>query len=565
MQIKSRLNELISNALESLDIDGGSVQVTEAGKPEFGDYQYNGVMAIAKKHKRNPRELATQLLQAIVLSDMVESMEVAGPGFINIRLSSQWLAQKASAALADERLGVERDEEPYRVVVDYSSPNMAKQMHVGHLRSTIIGDTIANLLSFLGHEVIRQNHIGDWGTQFGMLIAYLEELGEGSEGTLRDLEQFYKEAKERFDEDDAFADKAREYVVKLQGGDIHCIHLWEKFIDKSLGHCEEVYGRLGIGLTREDVKAESSYNDDLPEVIGELDEKGLLQESRGAKCVFIEGDENPLIVQKGDGGYLYATTDLAAIRFRASVLKARRISYVVDARQSAHFRQVFAVALKAGFVTEDVKLEHISFGMMLGKNGKPFKTREGGTVKLIELLDEAVERARAAITQREKFSEDELQKVAEIVGIGAVKYADLSINRESNYIFDWDRMLSLDGNTSLYLQYAYARISSILRKSGEGVSAEISLSDELERRMALKLLQLEDVLRAAARDAMPHYIASYLYELTTLFMKFYENNPILRADVPPEVRAGRLALASLTAETIKRALGLMGIGVLQRL
>ena len=398
-----------------------------------------------------------------------------------------------------------------------------------------------------------------------MLIAYLEELGEGAEGSLHDLEEFYKAAKKRFDEDTAFADKSREYVVKLQGGDVRCLHLWENFIDKSLGHCEEVYSKLHVKLTREDVRAESSYNDDLEAIVKDLEAKGLLQESQGAKVVFTEGEENPLIIQKSDGGFLYATTDLAAIRFRVAQLGAKRISYVVDARQAGHFQQVFTVARLAGYAPEDVQLEHVSFGMMLDKSGRPFKTRDGGTVKLIDLLEEAVERAKGAITQREAYSEEELEKIAEIVGIGAVKYSDLSINRESNYIFDWDRMLSLEGNTSLYQQYAYARIRSIFRKYGGEVTGEVKIGDELERRLALKLLQLEDVLRAAAREAMPHYITTYLYELATLFMKFYENNPILREDVPEDLRQSRLILARCTAETLRLALEILGIKVLERL
>ena len=565
MQIKSQLNQLIQRACERAEIPAENVQVNEAGKPEFGDYQFNGAMALAKRLGRNPREIAQSIVEAIEENEMLDRVEIAGPGFINLHLRADWLAAGLDAAARDERLGVGHFETPRKVVVDYSSPNMAKQMHVGHLRSTIIGDSLANLFAFLGDEVIRQNHIGDWGTQFGMLIAYLEELGEGAEGSLHDLEEFYKAAKKRFDEDAAFADKSREYVVKLQGGDVRCLHLWENFIDKSLGHCEEVYSKLHVKLTREDVRAESSYNDDLEAIVKDLEAKGLLQESQGAKVVFTEGEENPLIIQKSDGGFLYATTDLAAIRFRVAQLGAKRISYVVDARQAGHFQQVFTVARLAGYAPEDVQLEHVSFGMMLDKSGRPFKTRDGGTVKLIDLLEEAVERAKGAITQREAYSEEELEKIAEIVGIGAVKYSDLSINRESNYIFDWDRMLSLEGNTSLYQQYAYARIRSIFRKYGGEVTGEVKIGDELERRLTLKLLQLEDVLRAAAREAMPHYITTYLYELATLFMKFYENNPILREDVPEDLRQSRLILARCTAETLRLALEILGIKVLERL
>ena len=565
MRIKRRLEKLIEEALHRADLDSSDVRVAEAGRPEFGDYQYNGAMALAGRAKKPPREIAAAVVRNMAEDEMIERLEIAGPGFINIHISAQWLDKELSSIYGDKRMGVGRCEEPVRCVVDYSGPNMAKQMHVGHLRSTIIGDTLANLLTFLGHDVIRQNHIGDWGTQFGMLIAYLEEMGEGSEGSLRDLEQFYKDAKGRFDADEAFADKSREYVVKLQGGDIHCLRLWENFIDKSLGHCEEVYSRLGVKLQREDVKAESSYNDDLAKVIEELEEKGLLQESRGAKCVFIDDEPNPLIVRKSDGGYLYATTDLAAVRFRARELGAKRISYVVDARQANHFKQVFEVARRAGFAGEDVLLEHISFGMMLDKSGKPFKTRDGGTVKLIELLEEAVSRAKEAIESRDDCDEEELRRRAEVIGIGAVKYSDLSINRESNYIFDWDRMLSLDGNTSLYQQYAYARIGSILRKYGSGIEGKVAVSDELERKMALKLLQYEDTLISCAKEAMPHYITGYLYDLTTLFMKFYESNPILKEDLPEELKQSRLTLAALTADTIKSALSILGIAVLERI
>ena len=442
---------------------------------------------------------------------------------------------------------------------------MAKQMHVGHLRSTIIGDSLANLFTFLGDDVIRQNHIGDWGTQFGMLIAYLEELGEGAEGSLKDLEEFYKRAKQRFDEDENFANKSREYVVKLQGGDVRCLHLWENFIDKSLSHCEDVYSKLNIKLSREDVKAESSYNDDLANIVNDLEAKGLLKESQGAKVVFIEAEENPLIIQKSDGGFLYATTDLAAIRFRASKLGANRISYVVDARQAEHFKQIFSVAKMAGYVSEDVKLEHVSFGMMLDKSGRPFKTRDGGTVKLIDLLEEAVERAKGAISKRDSYEQEELEKVAEIIGIGAVKYSDLSINRESNYIFDWDKMLSLEGNTSLYQQYAYARIRSIFRKYNGKLEGDVILEEPQERLLALKLLQLEDTLYSSAKEAMPHYITSYLYELSTLFMKFYETCPILKEDTPENIRQSRLILAQITANTLRLALDILGIKVLERI
>ncbi len=565
MKLKEHLNRLIADAMQAAGFSAGRVSVSDASKPEFGDYQYNGIMALAKQHKRNPREIAAEVAARIPTDGMIARAEVAGPGFINLWLDTAWLAWNTNTLIGDPRLGVLLSKNPRKTVVDYSSPNMAKQMHVGHLRSTIIGDTLANLFAFLGDTVIRQNHIGDWGTQFGMLIAYLEEMGEDGRGSLGDLEQFYKEAKGRFDADPAFADKAREYVVKLQGGDRHCLRLWEDFIDKSLGHCEEVYSKLGVRLTREDVRAESSYNDDLAEVVAALDAQGLLTLSDGAQCVFLEEDAPPFIVQKSDGGFLYATTDLAAIRHRVKELGAQRISYVVDARQAGHFRQLFAVARLAGFAREETQLEHVSFGMMLDKSGRPFKTRDGGTVKLIDLLDEAVLRAKAAITQREQYDEAELDRIAEIVGIGAVKYADLAIHRESNYIFDWDKMLSFEGNTSLYLQYAYARIQSILRRYEGVITGEILLATDAERALALKLMQFEDDLIRAAAESLPHYITTYLYELATLFMKFYETSPILKEEVDETTRQSRLQLATLTAKTIKQGLGLLGIGVLERL
>ena len=566
MKLKQIINQLISDALSKASIETDKVAVTEATRPEFGDYQFNGIMPLAKQLKKNPREIAADVITFIDTEGPISKVEVAGPGFINIWLNHDWLAEKAGEMLVHDRVGIERKANPIKVVVDYSGPNMAKQMHVGHLRSTIIGDTLANLLTFLGDEVIRQNHIGDWGTQFGMLIAYLEETGiEAGSENLKDLEQFYKDAKKRFDEESAFADKAREYVVKIQSGDLHCLTLWKKFIDISLGHCEEVYEKLGVNLAREDVRAESFYNERLPGVIEALEEKGRLRISEGARCVFLEDEEVPVIVQKSDGGYLYATTDLAALWYRSEVLGAKRISYVVDARQAGHFKQVFRVAKESGLVGEDVLLEHVAFGMMLDKKGRPFKTRDGGTVKLIDLLDEAVVRAKESIKAKESHSPEEIDALAKIIGIGAVKYADLSINRESNYIFDWDKMLSLEGNTSLYQQYAYARIMSIFRKYDGEIGRNIVIGNEIEHRLVVMLLRFEDVLEKAAKDAAPHQITGYLYDLATLFMRFYEQNPILKEGVDEEVKQSRLALAALTARVIKQGLDILGIEVVDRL
>jgi len=565
MKIKQQINRLIETALEKSGISVELVSVNEASKVEFGDYQFNGIMPLAKPLRRNPREIATEVVSNMPHSDMIDRLEVAGPGFINIWLSSRWLAEQLQSVSTDDRLGVGLNTAPTKTVVDYSSPNMAKQMHVGHLRSTIIGDTLAKLFIFLGDDVVRQNHIGDWGTQFGMLIAYMELRGEDASSSLQDLEQFYKDAKVHFDKDADFANRAREYVVKLQGGDEHCLSLWKQFIDTSLEHCEDVYTKLGISLTRQSIRAESSYNDNLAKIVSALDDKGILVESDGAKCVFEEGSDTPLIIQKSDGGFLYATTDLAAIRYRADNLSAKRISYVVDARQAGHFKQIFSIAKRADFVSEDVLLEHVSFGMMLDKSGRPFKTRDGGTVKLIDLLEESVSRAKQMMIERDSQASDEIDTASEIVGIGAIKYAELSINRESNYIFDWDRMLSFEGNTALYLQYAYARIQSIFRKYDGDISGTILLEDELEKRVALMLLRFEDVLTGAAAESMPHYISSYLYELTTLFMKFYEHNPILKDGVSDEVRDSRLLIAKQVANTIKLGLDILGIKVLDRL
>ena len=565
MKLKSQINHVIQDAFDKAGIEHTPMSVSEATKPEFGDYQFNGAMALSKQLKKNPREIATTIIEQLDFTGILAKAEIAGPGFINLWLNSEWIAASCQNALLDSRLSITQRKTPMKVVVDYSGPNMAKQMHVGHIRSTIIGDTLSNLLSFLGDDVVRQNHIGDWGTQFGMLIAYLELKGEDGSVNLKDLEQFYKDAKAHFDADAAFADRAREYVVKIQSGDAHCLELWQTFIDKSLGHCEEVYGKLNVNLTREDVRAESFYNDDLANVVSDLEKVGQLTISNGAKCVFLEGDEVPVIVQKGDGGYLYATTDLAALRFRANTLNAERIMYVVDARQAGHFKQVFKVAREAGFVSPNVMLEHIGFGTMMDKSGKPFKTRDGGTIKLIDLLDDAVVKAKSTINNAEDYSEEALDALAKTIGIGAVKYADLSTNRESNYIFNLEKMLSFEGNTSLYMQYAYARIQSIFRKHGKEVTGELIIGDALEHRLATMLLRFEDVLQRAAQDASPHQITTYLYDVVTLFMRFYEQNPILKEGVDEVTKMSRLQLANLTAKTIKQGLDILGIQVVDKL
>lgn len=565
MKFKSLINNKIQEAFSKIDIAPELITVSDASKPEFGDFQYNGVMAVAKKIGANPRDIASLLVKNID-SDMLSKVEVAGPGFINIHIDNNWLESQLTSIFKSTNFMIEKNQNPKTILVDYSGPNMAKEMHVGHLRSTIIGDSLANLFEFLGENVIRQNHIGDWGTQFGMLIAYLEEIQQNSNfDELKNLENFYKLAKKRFDEDVNFANKAREYVVKIQSGDKHCLELWQKFIDISLSHCEEVYDKLGINLTKDDVRAESFYNDLLPVIISKLETSGLLKVSDGAKCIFLPNSEVPVIVQKSDGGYLYATTDLAAINYRNDVLKVDRICYVVDARQSEHFAGVFWTAKESKLCNHDVLLEHIAFGTMMDKSGKPFKTRDGGTVKLIDLLDEAIIRAKDTINDRANFADEEIERLAKTIGIGAVKYSDLSINRESNYIFDWDKMLSFDGNTSLYMQYAYARIQSILNKFNGEISGDVELRSDIEHKLAIMLLSFEDVLNRAANDATPHTITSYLYDLATIFMRFYEQSPILKEDIPANVKMSRLMLSSITARTIKKGLEILGIEVVDRL
>ncbi|KZE33843.1 arginine--tRNA ligase [Crenobacter luteus] len=568
MTIQQLLNERVAAALAAAGAPDAPAVLQPASKPEFGDYQANGVMGAAKKLKMNPRELAQKVIDALDLDGIADKVEIAGPGFINIHLAPAFLGDKLGKALADARLGVAAPD-VQKVMVEYSSPNLAKEMHVGHLRSTIIGDAIARVLEFVGHDVTRANHVGDWGTQFGMLVAYLVESRKAgdAEMALSDLEEFYRKAKVRFDEDAAFADTARDYVVRLQGGDAEVRKLWEQFVEVSLEHCEAVYRKLGVSLTRDSVRGESAYNDDLPVVVADLAAAELLVEDQGAQVVFMpefknpEGEPMAVIIQKKDGGYLYATTDLSAVRYRHRVLGLNRVIYVVDARQSLHFQQIFTLAKKAGFAPAEMQLEHVAFGTMMGEDGKPFKTRSGGTVKLIELLDEAEERAFALVSEKNpELAEATRRDVARAVGIGAVKYADLSKNRTSDYVFNWDTMLAFEGNTAPYLQYAYTRVQSVFRKAGEvDAGAAILIAEPAEKQLAVALAQFEDVLYNVADTCQPHHLCGYLYNVATLFSRFYEACPILKAE--GEVRASRLQLAALTARTLKTGLDLLGIAV----
>ena len=578
MNIKVELEKRLSAALTACGAaTGAPAMVAQAAKAGFGDYQANGVMPAAKALKTNPRQLAQRVVSAANLADLAEGVEVAGPGFINITVRGDWLANRASALLDDGKLGVEKPANPQTIVVDYSGPNLAKEMHVGHLRSTIIGDALARVLDFIGHKVIRQNHVGDWGTQFGMLIAYMDQVRENGierlTEELADLEEFYRKAKQLFDADPGFADAAHAAVVKLQSGDEHCRVRWVNYTAVSLIHCEKVYAKLGVLLCTEDVRGESAYNDDLPNVVADLTKAGLLKESQGAQCVFLpqftgkDGETLPLIVQKSDEGYLYATTDLAAICYRVGTLKADRVLYVTDSRQSLHFQQVFAVARAAGFAPVAASLEHVAFGTMMNAGGRPFKTREGGTVKLMALLDEAEQRALGMVSEKNpELPDEQRRQIARAVGIGAVKYADLSQNRASDYVFSWDKMLSLDGNTAPYMQYAYARVRSIFRKgglAGQQSAGEIVLADPAERALALKLAQFSESLAVVAADCMPNVLCAYLYDLAGKFMGFYENCPVLQSDEP--LRSSRLRLCELTARTIRTGLDLLGIETIEQM
>ena len=576
--LKLTLSQIAGDALsEASGLENCDPNVITASKPEFGDYQSNGVMSVAKKIGSKPRELANLVVEAIAAQSnpLIERLEVAGPGFINIHLSDAALIQRANEIEGDLGKLIPQADAPKKIVVDYSSPNLAKEMHVGHLRGTIIGDCLARVLEKQGHEIIRQNHVGDWGTQFGMLISYMREIGEAQGDLptqLADLESFYRAAKQRFDEDPEFANIARSSVVKLQGGDEEHLTAWQLFIDESLKHCQAVYDKLNVTLSRKDLKAESFYNKELEGVVKKLEDAALLSVSDGARCVFLpeftgkDGEPLPVIIQKTDGGYLYATTDLAAVAYRSFTLQADRSLYVVDARQSLHFQQVFAVARAAGFASENISLEHIAYGTMMGKDGRPFKTRSGDTIKLVDLLDEAIRRAHELVAEKNPGLEDAAySEIAEKVGIAAVKYADLSKNRTSDYVFDWSSMLSFEGNTAPYLMYAYARIRSILRKQESRLeNIQITTATEAaERNLLLKILQLPEIVDMVARDCYPNFLCNYLYELAGLFMRFYESCPILKAE--PELRDSRLALSALAAATLQQGLGLLGIETLEQM
>ncbi|MCA1897301.1 arginine--tRNA ligase [Shewanella putrefaciens] len=581
--MKSHIQSLLEQTIESFKQQGilpadfeARIQVDRTKDKSHGDLATNLAMMLTKVAGKNPRELAQLIIDTLPASAFVAKVEIAGPGFINFFINDSALAEQLQNAVNDEHLGIKLPT-PQTVVVDYSSPNLAKEMHVGHLRSTIIGDSVVRALEFLGHKVIRQNHVGDWGTQFGMLLAYMEELraknGEQAHLELSDLETFYRAAKLRFDESAEFATRARQLVVELQSGDEYCNKLWREFNDISLSHCHEVYARLGVSLTRADVHGESAYNADLEQVVKDLDAQGLLTESNGAKVVFQEafrnkeGEPLPVIIQKADGGYLYATSDLAAMRYRSNVLKADRVLYFVDLRQALHFQQVFSLAKLAKFVREDMSLEHLGFGTMNGEDGRPFKTRSGGVVKLVDLLEEANARALELVRSKNPdMDEETLAEIARVVGISAVKYADLSKNRTSDYIFSFEQMLSFEGNTAPYLLYAYTRVAGIFKRvTGLDLSqAKIVLEHEKEKDLGNKLAQFGEILNRVVDKGQPHVLCAYLYELAGAFSSFYEACPVLAAD-NDEQKNSRLLLSQLTARTLQKGLNLLGIETLERM
>ena len=579
-QLKNHFNEALVTAFGT-EMAGVDPLVVLASNPKFGDYQSNVAMSLTKKLGEKPRSIAQKIVENLNITEMCEAPEIAGPGFINLTIKPAYLEAQLSAIEKDDRLGVETAQPPQKVVVDFSSPNIAKEMHVGHLRSTIIGDCIARILEFRGHDVLRLNHVGDWGTQFGMLITYLREVYPEALTTadaldLGDLVSLYKKAKIRFDEDEKFKETAREEVVKLQSGEEDTRHAWKLLCDQSRREFQVIYDRLDIKLNE---RGESFYNPFLSGVVEDLEKQGLLEESDGAMCVFLEGftnkagDRLPLIVQKSDGGYNYATTDLAALRYRIASDSADRIVYVTDSGQSNHFAGVFQVAKRADFLPENVEVVHVPFGLVLGEDGKKLKTRSGETVKLRDLLDEAVDRAgkdlKSRLLEEDRSESDEfIDNVGKVVGIDAVKYADLSQNRTSDYKFSYDKMLDLKGNTAPYMLYAYVRVQGISRKGNIdfdnlGEDIKIILQEEEELVLAKHILQLSDILVEVERDLLPNRLCDYLYELSKKYNQFYDRCPVLQAEDP--VKTSRLVLSDLTARTLKLGLSLLGIHVLERM
>lgn len=574
MNLKQTLDDILTDAMRAAGVSEGRAIVKQSQRAEFGHYQANGIMGAAKKMKTNPRELADAVVEALG-EDARFTTEIAGPGFINITLSPGFINDSLAETAASDRLGVALQDKQ-RVIVDYSSPNLAKEMHIGHLRPTTIGDAAVRVLEFLGHEAIRANHVGDWGAQFGSLLAYMDDLKAKGENELsselKDLEQFYIQASGLFKNDEAFAKRAREYVVRLQGGDEDCLALWREFIEESVSHCQRLYEKMNITLTEADMMPESMYNDDLNPMVEDLKTQGLLVEDDGAQCVFLEefrgkdGNILPAMIQKSDGGFPYMATDVSAIRHRIQNLNADAALYCVGVEQQLHLKQVFAVARAAGYLG-DQDWRHLPNGFIQKKGGGRFKTRTGGNVKLEEIIDEGIERARKLVEEKNpELSEAEKDNIARVVGVGAIKYAELSKNRTTDYTFDWDVMLSFEGNTAPYLQYAYTRIQSIFRRAGVDRSALpgiIAPTETAELALAVKLLQFPEAISTMTEDWQANVICGYLFELAGQFMTFYEACPILSAD--DTTRDNRLQLAGVTARTLALGLDLLGIETVEQM
>ncbi len=576
--LRARVGEAVAAAFGD-DLEMPEPLVVPTSDARHGDYTTPVAMTLARTLGRSPYELAQRLAAALQVEPVADPPEVVRPGFVNLRLHSAWLAQRVGELVGDECVGVDPAPAPARVVVDYSGPNVAKAMHVGHLRSTIIGDSVANVAELLGHEVERVNHVGDWGTQFGMLIAHLDDRGplgeEAGSGDLAQVEALYREANARFAADEAFRERARRRVVELQAGDAGVQKIWRWLVGLSMAENQAVYDLLGVrGLV---ARGESTYQPMLAKVVADLEAANLVVVDDGAKCVFVDGFTNaegeplPLIVQKADGGYNYDTTDLAALRSRVEQ-GAGRLVYVVDAGQSQHFQMVFAVARMAGWLPEGVEATHVAFGLVLGEGGRRLRTRSGDSVRLVDLLDEAVQRARRFVVERAEERGEavpgDVDEVARVVGVGAVKYADLSQHRQSNYVLSFDRMLSLKGNTAPYLQYAYARIRSILREAGwdGGVPDDrppVILDEPQELDLAKRLVVTGDVVSRVAEDYLSNHLCTHLFEVAQAYHQFYEHCPVLRS--PEPLRSSRLALCEVTAATLRLGLGLLGIEVLDRI
>jgi len=563
----------ISMLLEPVfaDLNGGEPADPTVRPSDRADAQINGALPLAKRLGSNPRELAQQVVDSGALAGVASELEVAGPGFVNVTLSPQFLAQQVGEVAADERLGVPAASDAKTVVVDYSAPNVAKEMHVGHLRSTVIGDSLVRMMAFLGHTVIRENHIGDWGRPFGMLIEHLLDLGEDVAAaglTQGDLDGFYKQANAKFAESEEFQERARERVVLLQAGDPETTRLWQRLVEMSTAYFNEVYAKLGVLLVDDDLAGESMYQPMMTATVERLDEAGLLVEDDGAQVVFPPGFENrdgdplPLIIQARTGGFNYATSDLTCVIDRVERLDADLMLYVIGAPQAQHLQMVWKVCEMADWLTPPVEAIHVAFGNVLGDDRKMLRSRSGSSVKLVDLLDEAIDRADAAIAEKNaELTGDDRAAVARMIGIGAVKYADLSTDRVKDYVFDLDRMVSFDGNTGPYLQYAHARICSIFRRAGVDRASvralPILLDAPQERALALRLLAYPSAIDSTLETYSPHKLCTYVYELATDFTAFYEHCPVLKADEP--TRSSRLALCDLTARILQHALGLLGI------